>query len=209
MVSFSYRLRMALADPRKRLVLVAAAALLGLPFVRMALSKRQPEAPAVKGTLGVGNEAAQRLWGPLEFVPYPQPSNPEAILITNGWSKDNIVDVPLPGLGRVVSFHRKGADRLVALFQAWADAGLIDRILSFDGTWVPRFVRGSKTNLSNHAFGVAFDINARWNPMGKPPASPGEIGSVWELASIAKQLGWTWGGDYTGRQDGMHFELKS
>ena len=161
------------------------------------------------GTLGgPENATKQRLFGPMEFLPDPQPKNPEAIKITNDWEKDNIVSVRIPQLNKTVEFHRKGADRLVQLFAAWESAGLMPLVMSYDGTWVPRFIRGSKTMLSNHAFGTAIDLNARWNPLGKPGAPAGETGSTQLLGPVAESLGWRWGGRFS-RLDPMHFELVS
>lgn len=176
------------------------------------LSRNKAEvAPAPSGgsTGGSSNATAQKNFGPLEFVPAPTADNPEAIRITNGWDKANITYVTLPGLNKTVAFHTKCKDRIVQLFQAWTDAGLIPDIIQWSGTWVPRFVRGSRTTLSNHAFATAFDINPQWNPMGAPAAPAGSYGNVQALAEIAKSLGWRWGGDYSGRPDGMHFELLS
>jgi hypothetical protein len=67
-------------------------------------------------------------------------------------------------------------------------------------------VRGSKTVLSNHAFGTAFDINVNWNRLGTIPALVGQKGSVRELVQIANNNGFYWGGHFT-RKDGMHFEI--
>ncbi len=105
-----------------------------------------------------------------------------------------------------VSFHKKGADALVAMFAAWEKAGLIGLILTWEGSFVPRFVRGSTRTLSNHAFGTAFDINAKWNAMGSRPALVGEKGCTRELVPIAHDHGFYWGGHF-GRPDGMHFEV--
>lgn len=153
--------------------------------------------------------------GKLEFVAAPRPNNPEAIRITNGWDSANITRVTIPQLigvegapgdGRV-QFHVKVADELVRLFQAWEAAGLTDRLLTWAGSWVPRFIRGSTTELSNHAYGAAFDINVPWNPLGRRPALVGDRGCVRELVQIANQLGFYWGGHYSTRPDGMHFEF--
>ena len=153
--------------------------------------------------------------GRIEFVPAPRPNNPEAIRITNGWDSTNITRVTVPQLigvegapgdGRV-SFHVKVADALKDLFQAWETAGLTDRVLSWAGSWSPRFIRGSTTELSNHAYGAAFDINVPWNPLGRRPALVGDRGSVRELVPIANQHGFYWGGHYKTRPDGMHFEF--
>lgn len=99
-------------------------------------------------------------------------------------------------------------DQLVALWAEWQRLGLLDRVLSFAGTYNPRFVRGraSQQVLSNHAFATAFDINAAWNRLGAEPATFGTRGCVYELVPVAHRFGFFWGGHFT-RRDGMHFEV--
>lgn len=163
----------------------------------------------------VGNAARAAVFGQFAFVPAPVAGNPEAIRITDGWDRQNIVTVTIPQLsvvqgapkdGRVL-FHRLVAPRAQQLFAAWERAGLLSRVLTWAGSWVPRYVRGSRSTLSNHAFGSAFDINAAWNPLGATPARAGTKGSVSELVAIANAHGFYWGGHFDGRPDGMHFEL--
>jgi len=156
----------------------------------------------------------QQLFGAFSFVADPQPGNREHIRITDDWAETNIIDVSIPVkhvAGKdgplVMPFHRLAADQLVALWLEWERKGLLDRIVSFDGAFVPRFVRGSTTSLSNHAFGTAFDINAEFNNLGRTPAAVGAQGSVRELVPIANELGFFWGGHYNHRLDGMHFEV--
>ncbi|MBX7225026.1 MAG: M15 family metallopeptidase [Chitinophagales bacterium] len=156
------------------------------------------------------------------------------------WVRDNIVSVEIPQLiGKIngskadnkvrktksMQFHRKGATQLAALFKAWEDAGLLDRIITFNGDFVPRFVRLTKAqkeweerngrriafenrSLSNHSWGTAFDINAEWNRREHVPALLSKEGCVRELVEIAYQHGFFWGGHFKGKSiDGMHFEL--
>jgi len=92
------------------------------------------------------------------------------------------------------------------LFDDWQSANLTEKILSWGGSWVPRFVRGSRTSLSNHAWGTAFDINHQWNGLGIRPTLRDEKGSVRDLVEIAYQNGFYWGGWFKSRPDGMHFE---
>jgi hypothetical protein len=106
-----------------------------------------------------------------------------------------------------IQFHRLAAKQLQGMWAEWESAKLLDRVLVYDGSFVPRFVRGSRRTLSNHAFGSAFDINARYNPLGKRPALVGEKGSVRELVPVANRWGFYWGGHYSSRPDGMHFEV--
>lgn len=164
-----------------------------------------------------GISAAERasLFGTFLFEHAPAPGNPEAIRIRDDWALKNITKVLIPQLvGKSgapstgnVYFHAKGADQLKALWQAWEDAGLLDLVLSWEGSYVPRFVRGSRTYLSNHSWGTAFDINARWNALGVEPALAGRTGSVRKLVGLANEHGFFWGGHWGSRPDGMHFEL--
>jgi hypothetical protein len=63
---------------------------------------------------------------------------------------------------------------------------------------------------SNHAWGLAVDINAPANPMKKVPA--GAPRHSWTdmpewLPALWKQHGFGWGGDYRKTKDAMHFEF--
>lgn len=155
----------------------------------------------------------QKLFGAFQFTPAPSPGNPEGIKILGTWTKDNIVTVTVPQLVGVtgahprglVSFHKKATPQLLALFAGWEAAGLMHHVLTYAGTWNPRFVRGSRTSLSNHAWGTAIDLNAQWNGLKMRPALKGAKGSVRELVPLAVRLGFWWGGWFE-RQDGMHFE---
>lgn len=149
----------------------------------------------------------------------------DEIVITDGWESRNITPVPVPQLKGVsfyshnnpsrskgnASFNRRGADQLRSLWQAWDDAGLVGRIKTYGGAYNARYRRGSARrkylDLSNHAYGTAFDINVEWNPLGKNPAAMGALGCVRELVQIANAHGFYWGGHYANRKDGMHFEL--
>jgi CHAT domain/D-alanyl-D-alanine carboxypeptidase/Putative peptidoglycan binding domain len=174
-----------------------------------------PAKPAFQAL--ANTQARQKLFGPLEFESAPKPKNPEAIRITNGWDKDNLVQIVIPQLIGIegapktgkVSVHRKVADQFLGLFAEFEKQQLLDKILTFAGLYDPRFIRGgaAKKALSSHAFATAFDINAKWNWLGAEPALPGKIGCLYELVPIAHQFGFYWGGHFSGRRDGMHFEV--
>lgn len=152
-------------------------------------------------------------FGRFAFVSAPG-ADPDTIRITDGWEAQNIVTVTVPQLKHIghpltaghVQIHRKLRDDFLALWQAWEDAGLLDRVLAWDGSFVPRFQRGSRTALSNHAWGTAFDLNAATNALGATPALVGQTGCVRELVEIANAHGFFWGGHFQTRADGMHFE---
>ncbi|MEW6709685.1 MAG: M15 family metallopeptidase [Candidatus Riflebacteria bacterium] len=157
----------------------------------------------------------QKYFGVIEFQASPTKKDLEAIKITNNWEKDNIITIEIPQLKTVeggnkgkVKFHKKVAGDFQALWLAWEKAGLLNKIVSFDGSFVPRFVRGKAVSqiLSNHAFGTAFDINAEHNRYGAAPAGRDEKGCVFDLVPLAHKHGFFWGGHFKGNPDGMHFE---
>lgn len=158
--------------------------------------------------------ARQALFGRFDYVLDPKPDNAENIRITDGWDAREIVTVQVTTrnvAGRAgpfsFPFNKKAAPQLQALWAEWERAGLLDRILTFDGSFVPRLIRGSSASLSCHAFGAAFDINAAYNPLNQMPALVGKTGSVRELVEIANRHGFFWGGHFRTRLDGMHFEV--
>lgn len=170
--------------------------------------------PVPAGVTPASLALRQQLFGAFQYEAAPTAGNPEAIHILGNWAGRNIVQVKVPQLiglvgspaSGVVPFHKAAAPQLVSMFQAWEDAGLIGRVKSFAGTWAPRFIRGSRTSLSNHAWGTAIDLNAGWNPLGARPALVGQTGCTRELVEIAVEHGFYWGGWFS-RQDGMHFEV--
>jgi hypothetical protein len=161
-------------------------------------------------------------FGQFAYEADPSTFGGDGIRVTDNWKQDNIISVSIPQLngkrmGRTtiangtIQFHKDGADRLRTLWAAWEQAGLLDRILTFEGGYAARFIRHTQSRsprpLSNHAWGTAFDINASWNGFGAEPALVGREGCVRELVSIANSHGFFWGGHFRGNKDGMHFEL--
>ena len=85
-----------------------------------------------------------------------------------------------------------------------------------------RRMTGSTTKWSKHSYGVAIDINPKYNPyvIGSkvlPKGSEsyvsrnqtgikGFITGDGDCVSVFKKYGWTWGGEWTSLQDYHHFE---
>lgn len=195
----------------------AAALKLGFPGVEDSdPSESGPNWPPRPTSLSpLSPTAREAMFGKFSYVSSPTSGNPEAIRITDGWAAKNIVGVDVPQLKDItgapttgnVPFNGSAARQFKALWQAWDDAGLLHHVTQFGGTWVPRFIRGSRTTLSNHAWGTAFDINVAANPLGAVPAIVGHPGSVRKLVPIALDHGFFWGGWFPNRPDGMHFEV--
>lgn len=139
--------------------------------------------------------------------------NKVEITILGNWVKENIIKIKIPQLVNVPSapptgeiyFHKKAANQLIGFFNEIQQQGLLYQVISWSGSFYPRFIRG-KSSLSNHTWGTAFDINAPENWMGNEPAKLGQKGCLLQLVPIANKWGFFWGGHYVGRKDGMHFE---
>lgn len=177
---------------------------------------RLPSFPRPPGDLESPSVAQQQLrFGPIEFRMADDPSNPERIIITNNFIEAKIVNARVPQLANMtgapvslsVQWNRLAVPQLLGLWSAWDQAGLLSRVKTWEGSFAPRCVRGHIGDLSNHAFGAAFDINFQWNPLGSVPALMSARGCVRELVPIANRFGFFWGGHYTGRLDGNHFEV--
>lgn len=107
--------------------------------------------------------------------------------------------------------NRICADSLVrVLTYVWDENGRdYDKIKAqqlhiFSGTWNIRNMRGG-SSLSTHAYGLAIDIAAPYNALGKKPGY--NKYSFTENSLIVKAFreeGWVWGGLWS-RADGMHF----
>jgi len=148
-----------------------------------------------------------RLYGPAPLVAGPRGS----VVPVPGWVAAHTVEVPIPGrIGRA-RVHALVADSFTSLWSRWQRAGLSDRIVTFDGAHAARMKRSkvaqafTLAGISSHAYGIAFDVNARANAQGAPAAAWGAYGSVRELVTIALGEGWAWGGHFS-RPDAMHFE---
>jgi len=167
------------------------------------------------------------------FRQVPRAARPdaEAIVITEScdgtqpdWTNANIVDLAVPQMKFAASYpgrlpcHKLAAPKIKTLFEAWEAADLLHLILLDDGGFEPRYKRNKSpgdaaqpirkssatTDLSNHAFGSAFDMNYEQNQFPAVPAFCGQKGSTRELAEVAGRLDFYWGGYF---DDGNHFEL--
>ena len=90
---------------------------------------------------------------------------------------------------------------LTVAFTNVIERGLIKELKTWDGCFNVRRKRGLKS-LSLHSWGIAIDINAAWNGLGKEPTMSKE------LVKCFTDAGFDWGGTWT-RKDGMHFQLKT
>lgn len=152
--------------------------------------------------------------GAITFKHTPSDRYPERISLITAPPVERVTVPELAGIANSsgqVWWIASRAEQLQALFKAWGGAGLLHHIKSWDGSLNRRLKRGRSGNtpdlLSDHAWGSAFDINARWNPYGGLPAGWGEQGSVFPLIQIAHEHKFYCGLHFKGRSDAMHFAL--
>ncbi|MGQ9676662.1 MAG: M15 family metallopeptidase [Chloroflexota bacterium] len=124
-----------------------------------------------------------------------------------GWLKNIItVVVPFNGSTQRMQIHRGIAQSIHEVFQEieadHASRGYPYKLV-FDGSFVPRQMASGTGSLSNHAWGIAIDLNAKTNPMRS-------IRGRYDLPSWVidafRRHGFRWGGDWTSPFDPMHFE---
>lgn len=104
-----------------------------------------------------------------------------------------------------VKMLKPALDSLQAVFDniARADPDLYARI-STAGSLCVRNIRGSSTNVSNHSFGTALDLNIDGvlDTLGDGRTQLG----LTIMSDFFNAEGWTWGAAF-GREDSMHFEV--
>jgi hypothetical protein len=123
--------------------------------------------------------------------------NPDA----KGYRKRNIVQIEF--LGTTMFVNEKVVPhiyRLERIFEARAPeyAAAVATGTPDDWSYGNRAVRGGSSK-SNHAFGIAIDVNALSNVLGTTGDMPMEVIEQWEVE------GGGWGGRWS-RPDPMHFE---
>lgn len=95
--------------------------------------------------------------------------------------------------------NRDMVEPLRQAFKNLINTGFIKELKTFDGCFNIRKQRGA-TSQSLHSWGVAIDVNAAWNGLGKEPTlSAGFV-------KCFVDAGFDWGGIWQ-RKDGMHFQL--
>jgi len=84
-------------------------------------------------------------------------------------------------------------------FRALISTGKVSELKTWDGCFNIRKKRGL-SSMSLHSWGIAIDVNAAWNGLGKEPVLSSEF------VKCFTDNGFDWGGTWK-RKDGMHFQL--
>jgi hypothetical protein len=115
------------------------------------------------------------------------------------WDIPDDINKEIPALPNRVYCHNKIIIPLEKAFRNIIERKLQKEVRTWDGCFNIRNKRGLKS-WSIHAWGLAIDINAAWNGLGKVPTMSKE------LVKCFTDAGFDWGGVWK-RKDGMHFQL--
>ena len=125
---------------------------------------------------------------------YPEPNESKFMVM---WDVPPELEIGV--IPKRVYCNKVMVPHLSQAFQNLIDAGCVKELKTWDGCFNIRNVRG-RTVPSLHSWGVAIDVNAAWNGLGKRSTlSP-------EFVKCFTDAGFDWGGLW-GRPDPMHFQL--
>jgi hypothetical protein len=116
------------------------------------------------------------------------------------WVAANIRTEEVPILGRLTC-NKIMFPQLRAALREVQEQGLASKIYQTAGCYYPRFIANT-TSLSNHAFGIAIDINSVQNQRG----TVGQMDR--RVVAIFEKWGFGWGGHWR-YTDPMHFEMNA
>lgn len=130
------------------------------------------------------------------FDRFGDPINEKDMVV---WVVPDYVHKYIPTIPRKIYCNKQMLIPLETAFLNVINRGLADKIKTWDGCFNIRRKRGYKS-WSLHSWGIAIDINAAWNGLGKVP----KMGK--DLVECFTDAGFDWGGTWK-RADGMHFQL--
>lgn len=124
----------------------------------------------------------------------PSPSNPHLVL----WDVPTSLEIGV--IPKRIYCNKDLVGPLQQAFENLIATGYVSELKTWDGCFNIRKKRGL-SSMSLHSWAIAVDVNAFENGLGKTPKlSPGFV-------KCFKDAGFDWGGDWTTRKDGMHFQL--
>lgn len=141
----------------------------------------------------MSSTATERGWG--------DPGQPGTASATM-YRKAHIVTIDVGGIR--LSVRREVAPLFAGFIMQIVKGGYDLTRVADDWGYASRYIRGYEAQkiLSNHAWGLAIDLNAQDHPLGQR-----NTGVPRFVVEAAYDHGLFWGGDYKNRPDEMHFEF--
>jgi hypothetical protein len=139
-------------------------------------------------------------WTKVYFGEFTAVPGAGTIAIDPAWVREHIATERVPILGDVTC-NRALLPPLRAALDAIVAEGLSHLVdpAHYGGCFAERLIRGSTSQISQHGYGAAIDINVSTNLLGAEPTQDPRI-----IAAF-RRAGFVWGGDFL-LPDGMHFE---
>jgi hypothetical protein len=125
------------------------------------------------------------------------------------WNYPPMIREAIPSLGKSIYINREFQPTYEKFLNELIRKGLHKEINSNDECFMPRLIRGSKTDISMHTWGIAVDLNPTHNPLGVTRSQAIHRGLrpfSEHFQQTARNCGLVAGYDF-GRCDGMHFEM--
>lgn len=149
---------------------------------------------------------------------YGNPRGPAGAL-NPSWEAANIVRIEFPWRAvlawdtgtqvKALRIHRLCAPSLARILaEIWATARYQQKTIEqwgmhlYGGGFEYRPVRGG-TSLSSHSWGCAVDFDPKRNGYGNDKPN---FAKIPEVLSAFEREGWTWGGPWRPKADGMHWQ---
>lgn len=119
------------------------------------------------------------------------------------WIVPTEITDEIPAMPRKIYLNRLILSPLERTLRKLIELELHHEIKTWDGCFNIRTKRGS-SGISTHAWGIAVDLNAKWNPFR------GEVTWSPEFVSAWREDGWICGADWSpSSKDGMHFQWEN
>jgi hypothetical protein len=135
------------------------------------------------------------------YTKYGEPGTNKANAAMVLWDVPQVINDKIPTIPNKIYCNKDLVLPLESAFRNLINSGCYRDLKTWDGCYNIRKQRGSLLSMSLHSWGVAVDLNAAWNGLGKQPQLSAAFVQCFTSA------GFDWGGDWR-RKDGMHFQLK-
>jgi len=128
------------------------------------------------------------------------------------WKYPTIIREKIPQLGESIYINKDFKPVYEKFLLELINRGLHDEITENDQCFMPRYMRGSTTEISKHTWAIGVDLNASQNPIfntREQCIAKGLKPFTEEFIQCGRDCGLIMGADFAGRPDLMHIELSA